>query len=170
MWSRWCKQRAPPWTRLTQPKLGLKAVRRSSLNFYDESCEGAGTFISSTSSQALDSLPPAHFAGFPCWPWFSSQMYPGLSRSVWNARRWSIPVTDLLFNQTCSTSGEWYRSFGRPVRAHKFWRTTLPVSKAMIYPSWEILPRDGCAYISSSGDPYCFETLGNDEYETRWYL
>ena len=28
--------------------------------------------------------------------------------------------------------------------------------------------RDGCAYISASGDPYCFETLGNDEYETRW--
>jgi len=27
--------------------------------------------------------------------------------------------------------------------------------------------KDGCAYISSSGDPYCFETLGNDEYETR---
>ena len=34
----------------------------------------------------------------------------------------------------------------------------------------EVLPRDGCAYISSSGDPYCFETLGNDEYETRWCL
>jgi len=27
--------------------------------------------------------------------------------------------------------------------------------------------KDGCGYISSSGDPYCFETLGNDEYETR---
>ena len=37
--------------------------------------------------------------------------------------------------------------------------------------SWKgeiLFRRDGCAYISSSGDAYCFETLGNDEYETRW--
>jgi len=27
--------------------------------------------------------------------------------------------------------------------------------------------KDGCAYINPSGDPYCFETLGNDKYETR---
>jgi len=27
--------------------------------------------------------------------------------------------------------------------------------------------KDGCAYISSSGDQFCFETLGNDEYKTR---
>ena len=37
--------------------------------------------------------------------------------------------------------------------------------------SWKgeiLFRRDGCAYISSSGDAFCFETLGNDEYETRW--
>ena len=26
---------------------------------------------------------------------------------------------------------------------------------------------DGCAYINPSGDLYCFEILGNDEYKTR---
>jgi len=36
-----------------------------------------------------------------------------------------------------------------------------------LFDSKEPRCKDGCAYISSSGDAYCFETLGNDEYETR---
>ena len=48
--------------------------------------------------------------------------------------------TNVVPDWTCSTSGEWHRSFGRPVRAHKFWRTTLQVSKPMMFPSCHYFP------------------------------